>query len=201
MNKRALKALFLGAALGACSSAVHAVTNNVTADIAVDTTWLGTNTYVLKTVVFVTNGATLTIQPGTIIRGERDTTFGTNNAPGTLVISRGAKIRAMQRIIQMRYSLLVLTRKLDTANQELRRLTSLDGLTGTRRLHDGVDTAGLVEQVLELGTGGRLVINNHCSQHTFPISRTLAQANHTILYLNLAYPSFPATIPHQQDEA
>lgn len=42
----------------------------------------------------------------------------------------GAKIRAMQRIIQMRYSLLVLTRKLDTANQELKRLSSLDGLTG-----------------------------------------------------------------------
>ena len=42
----------------------------------------------------------------------------------------GAKIRAMQRIIQMRQSLLVMTRKLDTANQELKRLTSLDGLTG-----------------------------------------------------------------------
>ena len=41
-----------------------------------------------------------------------------------------AKIRAMQRIIQMRQSLLVLARKLDTANQELKRLTSLDGLTG-----------------------------------------------------------------------
>lgn len=41
-----------------------------------------------------------------------------------------AKIRAMQRIIQMRQSLLVLTRKLDSANQELQRLTSLDGLTG-----------------------------------------------------------------------
>lgn len=41
-----------------------------------------------------------------------------------------AKIRAMQRIIQMRQSLIVLTRKLDNANQELKRLTSLDGLTG-----------------------------------------------------------------------
>lgn len=41
-----------------------------------------------------------------------------------------SKIRAMQRIVQMRESLLVLTRKLDTANQELKRLTSLDGLTG-----------------------------------------------------------------------
>ena len=51
-----------------------------------------------------------------------------------------AKIRAMQRIIQMRQSLLVLTRKLDSANQELKRLTSLDGLTGiaNRRHFDEV---------------------------------------------------------------
>ena len=42
----------------------------------------------------------------------------------------GAKVRAMQRIAQMRYSLLVLTRKLDDANSELRRLSSVDGLTG-----------------------------------------------------------------------
>lgn len=42
----------------------------------------------------------------------------------------GAKIKAMQRIIQMRYSLLVLTRKLDEANQELKRLSAQDGLTG-----------------------------------------------------------------------
>lgn len=41
-----------------------------------------------------------------------------------------AKVRAMQRILQMRYSLLVLTRKLDQANQTLTRLTSQDGLTG-----------------------------------------------------------------------
>jgi diguanylate cyclase (GGDEF)-like protein len=40
-----------------------------------------------------------------------------------------AKVKAMQRIAQMRYSLLVLTRKLDEANQELTRLSSLDGLT------------------------------------------------------------------------
>ena len=51
-----------------------------------------------------------------------------------------SKIRAMQRIIQMRQSLLVLTRKLDAANQELKRLTSLDGLTGiaNRRHFDEV---------------------------------------------------------------
>lgn len=52
----------------------------------------------------------------------------------------GAKIRAMQRILQMRQSLIVLTRKLDNANQELKRLTSLDGLTGiaNRRHFDAV---------------------------------------------------------------
>lgn len=41
-----------------------------------------------------------------------------------------AKVRAMQRIAQMRYSLLVLTRKLDAANQELQRQSAVDGLTG-----------------------------------------------------------------------
>lgn len=51
-----------------------------------------------------------------------------------------AKVRAMQRIIQIRQSLLVLTRKLDAANQELKRLSSLDGLTGipNRRHFDDV---------------------------------------------------------------
>ncbi|HEX5126140.1 MAG TPA: diguanylate cyclase [Rhodocyclaceae bacterium] len=41
-----------------------------------------------------------------------------------------AKIRAMQRISQMRYSLVVLTRRLDETNRELTRLSSVDGLTG-----------------------------------------------------------------------
>lgn len=50
----------------------------------------------------------------------------------------GAKIRAMQRIIQMRTSLVVLARKLDSANQELKRLSASDGLTGiaNRRFFD-----------------------------------------------------------------
>lgn len=49
-----------------------------------------------------------------------------------------AKVRAMQRIAQMRYSLLVLTRKLDDANRELTRLSAFDGLTGiaNRRTFD-----------------------------------------------------------------
>ncbi|MGE5386561.1 MAG: diguanylate cyclase domain-containing protein [Betaproteobacteria bacterium] len=49
-----------------------------------------------------------------------------------------AKIRAMHRIVQMRTSLLVMTRQLDAANQELVRLSSSDGLTGipNRRYFD-----------------------------------------------------------------
>lgn len=52
----------------------------------------------------------------------------------------GAKVRAMQRIVQMRHSLLVLTRKLDSANRELTRLSAVDGLTGiaNRRQFDEV---------------------------------------------------------------
>ncbi len=50
----------------------------------------------------------------------------------------GAKIRAMQRIVLMRASLMALTRKLDAANQELKRISSMDGLTGVanRRYFD-----------------------------------------------------------------
>jgi diguanylate cyclase (GGDEF)-like protein len=42
----------------------------------------------------------------------------------------GAKIRAMQRLHEMRATLVDTTRKLDDANQELQRLSALDGLTG-----------------------------------------------------------------------
>src|SRR5574343_158404 len=50
----------------------------------------------------------------------------------------GAKLRAMQRIVLMRASLLAVTRKLDAANQELIRIASSDGLTGVanRRYFD-----------------------------------------------------------------
>jgi len=49
-----------------------------------------------------------------------------------------AKLRAMERIVQMRTSLVVLARQLDAANQELRRISASDGLTGiaNRRFFD-----------------------------------------------------------------
>ncbi|MCS6770609.1 MAG: hypothetical protein NZ740_01120 [Kiritimatiellae bacterium] len=69
----------------------------VSGNIGTDTTWVNTNEYILTTAIFVTNGATLTIQPGTVVRGYRDGTLqiGTNPpAPGTLIISRGSKLIA-----------------------------------------------------------------------------------------------------------
>ena len=65
----------------------------VVADVTASTTWFSGNTYTLTDVIYVTNGATLTIEPGTIIRGENEDAPGTNN-PGTLVITRGSKIDA-----------------------------------------------------------------------------------------------------------
>jgi hypothetical protein len=56
--------------------------------ITTNTTWTASNKYLLKGFVYVRSGATLTIEPGTIIRGDKDT-------KGTLIIEPGAKIMAM----------------------------------------------------------------------------------------------------------
>jgi hypothetical protein len=60
----------------------------VTGDIAANTTWTADKIYLLKGNVFVTGNATLTIQPGTIIKGDKST-------KGSLVITRGSKIDAV----------------------------------------------------------------------------------------------------------
>jgi hypothetical protein len=59
----------------------------VSGEITSNTTWEDTNTYFLSGFVYVTNGATLTIKAGTIIKGDK-------NSKGTLIIERGAKIIA-----------------------------------------------------------------------------------------------------------
>ncbi|WP_166922064.1 hypothetical protein [Flavobacterium poyangense] len=62
-------------------------TNIIAGTINKDTKLLKRNTYQLVGVVYVTNNATLTIEPGTIIRGDDKTC-------GTLVITNGSKILA-----------------------------------------------------------------------------------------------------------
>ncbi|HUF60557.1 MAG TPA: hypothetical protein VMN36_00650 [Verrucomicrobiales bacterium] len=64
----------------------------LTADIAQDTTWTADNAYLFGKPIFVTNGATLTIEPGTTIYGYEDVGAGTF---GSLVITRGSKIMAV----------------------------------------------------------------------------------------------------------
>jgi len=58
------------------------------AGITANTTWSATNRYLLKGFVYVRSGATLTIEPGTVILGDKD-------SKGTLIVEPGAKIMAM----------------------------------------------------------------------------------------------------------
>jgi hypothetical protein len=60
----------------------------VSGDIKVNTTWTADKIYLLKGYVYVTDGATLTIQPGTIIKGDKAT-------KASLIVTRGSKISAI----------------------------------------------------------------------------------------------------------
>ncbi len=63
---------------------------DVNGDISSDVTWTSNNIYVLKSRVIVKSGATLTIEPGTIIKGDE----GAEADAKPLVIAKGAKIMA-----------------------------------------------------------------------------------------------------------
>lgn len=62
-----------------------ATVTTVSTDVTTNTTWSGV--ILLQNKIYVKNNATLTIQPGTIIRGDKLT-------QATLIITRGAKINA-----------------------------------------------------------------------------------------------------------
>jgi PKD repeat protein len=62
-----------------------AITQTVSADITTNTSWSGV--ILLQNKIYVKNNATLTIAPGTVIRGDKAT-------QGTLIVTRGAKINA-----------------------------------------------------------------------------------------------------------
>jgi hypothetical protein len=64
-------------------------TRTVTGDITTNTTWYRDTTYVLNGFIHVANGATLTIEAGTTIKGEFST------VGSSLFILRGAKIMAI----------------------------------------------------------------------------------------------------------
>lgn len=62
-------------------------TVTVSSDITTNTTWTTGTIVLLQNKIYVKGGATLTIQPGVIIRGEQAT-------QGTLIVTRGSKIMA-----------------------------------------------------------------------------------------------------------
>jgi len=62
--------------------------NLVTGNITSNTTWTANKQYVLDGFVYVKDGATLTIEPGTIIKGDKQ-------KKGSLIVERGAKIMAV----------------------------------------------------------------------------------------------------------
>jgi len=85
---------FGGTAANAAFITVGTATEN---RITTDTRWTRDNVYILSRVIFVTNGANLTIEPGTIVRGVSAGVTGlsgVNSEPGSLVICRGSKIIA-----------------------------------------------------------------------------------------------------------
>jgi hypothetical protein len=60
----------------------------ITGKITTNTTWSATNQYLLSGFVYVEAGATLTIEPGTIIKGDKTT-------KGSLIVQPGGKIIAV----------------------------------------------------------------------------------------------------------
>jgi hypothetical protein len=61
--------------------------DTVDTDIVTNTTWNSNTVYLLKGFRYVKDGATLTIEPGTVIRGDKA-------SKGTLIVSKTAKINA-----------------------------------------------------------------------------------------------------------
>jgi len=64
-------------------------TVNVSGTITSNTTWTSGNVYLLQGPVYVKNGAILTIQPGTVIRGDNSI------ANSALIITKGSRINAV----------------------------------------------------------------------------------------------------------
>ncbi|HCN28568.1 MAG TPA: hypothetical protein DIT64_07335, partial [Verrucomicrobiales bacterium] len=97
--KHTIKATFLAAAFAAGTlneaRADFIVVGSATDNrITTDTRWTRDNVYILGRVIIVSNGAKLTIEPGTIIRGLRALESDIAEEPGSLVIARGSKLVA-----------------------------------------------------------------------------------------------------------
>lgn len=91
MKKLLLPVLLAATLLGAGSLAqaqTAAPVVEITSNISTNTTWSNKNVYLLKSnFIYVTPGTTLTIEPGTVIKGDK-------TSKATLVVQRGGKLVA-----------------------------------------------------------------------------------------------------------
>ena len=134
---RQVRALIAAALVALAPAAARAAVQNVTTDISVSEVWTADNEYVLTQPIYVRDGATLTIEPGTVIRGETESGSGTND-PGTLIITRGSKIVA------------------NGTPQELKARSELAGAVHLRVA--GVPPAAIEEQCARLTGAARVEI-------------------------------------------
>lgn len=69
---------------------------SVTRNITSNTRWTRDKVYILTRMIFIQNNVTLTIEPGTIVRGVKKLAAGSDlaNEPGTLIVSRGGRLIA-----------------------------------------------------------------------------------------------------------
>jgi hypothetical protein len=89
MKKTLITSLIISVAATAASAAII----KVTSDITTDTSWSASNEYILTDIIYVRNNATLTIAPGTVVRGEPKS-GSTSYDPGALVVTRQGQIDA-----------------------------------------------------------------------------------------------------------
>ncbi len=116
--------ILLAASIATIAATVQAATIAVSGSITANTEWTADNVYELSGYVFVTDGATLTINPGTVIKGEVST------GAAALVITAGSKIMAE-----------------GTADQPIIMTSVLDNLDGSL----GSDHKGLWGGLIILG--------------------------------------------------
>lgn len=87
MNMKRILSLIASAALVGTAFAEEIP---VSENISTDTVWTNDNTYILDAQVYVIDGASLTIEPGTVVKGASLT-----GGASALIISRGSKIFAL----------------------------------------------------------------------------------------------------------
>lgn len=88
MNKLITSILATSVAIGSAHAAPTVVSSNVTSD----TTWSGE--VILDGTIFVKDDAVLTIQAGTIVRGQPRSGAGEANAPGSLIVTQSGQVFA-----------------------------------------------------------------------------------------------------------